>query len=167
MQSLPMVDVFAGAGGLSLGLSRAGFNAVQAVELDADACATYATLHPNTEVKQADIQRLKLRRLRGSIALLVGGPPCQPFSTGGKQLGARDDRDGFPEFLRVLDQLRPDAFLIENVAGLAAASMRPYFERLIGELEALRYVVRWRIFNAADYGVPQKRRRLFVVGLRG
>jgi DNA (cytosine-5)-methyltransferase 1 len=162
-----MVDVFAGAGGLSLGLRKAGFVPVEAIEQDSDACATYAALHPETRLDHGKpIEQAKFRHLRGSVALLAGGPPCQPFSTGGKQLGEADARDGFPQFLRALEELRPDAFLVENVAGLAATSMRPYLDRLIIALQTLGFNVDWKLINAADYGVPQKRQRLFVVGLR-
>jgi DNA (cytosine-5)-methyltransferase 1 len=163
----PMVDLFAGAGGLSLGLTAAGFDPVRAVESDVDACATYSELHPRAELDPGPIEGVKFRPLRGAVALLAGGPPCQPFSTGGKQLGAADARDGLPHFLRALDELQPDAFLIENVAGLAAASMRRYFDCLLADLRALKYAVAWKVVNAADYGVPQKRRRLFIVGMRG
>jgi DNA (cytosine-5)-methyltransferase 1 len=147
-------------------LARAGFEAIEAVEAGSDACATYSTLHPATRVEQARVEYLDFRRLRGAVALLAGGPPCQPFSTGGKQLGSSDDRDGFPEFLRVLDEVQPDSFLIENVAGLAATSMSRYFTWLLHELRELKFEVAWKVVNAADYGVPQRRRRLFVVGMR-
>jgi DNA (cytosine-5)-methyltransferase 1 len=162
-----MVDLFAGAGGLSLGLSAAGFEPVEAVECDREASTTYARLHPTARIDPGKrVEDVRLRRLRDSIALLAGGPPCQPFSTGGKQLGAHDERDGFPQFVRAVDELRPTAFLIENVAGLAAPSMARYFNGLLEDLRGLKYNVAWQVVNAADYGVPQKRRRLFIVGLR-
>jgi DNA (cytosine-5)-methyltransferase 1 len=164
---LPMVDVFSGAGGLSLGLSDAGFEPIEAVERDRDACETYSSLHPDVELDVGKaIEDVTFRRMRGEVALLAGGPPCQPFSTGGKRLGSGDDRDGFPEFLRALREIRPDAFLVENVAGLGSPAMRPYFARLIRQLRGHGFSVSWKIVNAADYGVPQKRRRLFIVGMR-
>lgn len=166
--SLPMIDLFAGAGGLSLGLSSAGFDPVEAVEVDEDACTTYAWLHPSAALDAGKpIEDVDFRRLRGEVALLAGGPPCQPFSTGGKQLGADDGRDGFPEFLRALAAIRPDTFLVENVAGLAAPSMRDYLGRLLRRFRGHGYTVSCALLNAADHGVPQKRRRLFMVGMRG
>ncbi len=116
---------------------------------------------------QADITTLDLKADRGRFALVAGGPPCQPFSVGGKRLAADDARNGIPQFLRALADLRPHAFLMENVPGLAVSTKRPYFLAVLGRLERLGYLTTWRVLEAADYGVPQTRRRLFVVGTRG
>ena len=163
---LPALDLFCGAGGLSLGLRRSGFVPVAAVEVDQYACATYRSLHPRTDLLHADIRQVSFRRLRGEVAVVAGGPPCQPFSTGGLRRGAADPRDGFPAFLKVLDEVRPDGVLIENVAGLGRGSTAPYLRALLGELADRSFEVSWTTLAATDYGVPQRRERLFIVGTR-
>jgi DNA (cytosine-5)-methyltransferase 1 len=163
---LPMIDLFAGAGGLSLGLSRAGLSVLGAIEQDPDACASFASLHRGTEIEAGSIEEISFRPYRGQVALLAGGPPCQPFSNGGKRQGKGDPRNGFPEFLRAITEVQPDAVLIENVPGLASGKRRVYFGSLIRSLRARRYAVTWMVLNAAEYGVPQKRSRLFIVGSR-
>jgi DNA (cytosine-5)-methyltransferase 1 len=164
---VPVLDIFAGAGGLSLGLERAGFTVAAGAEWDRDACATYAAAHPRASVLAGDVAAMSFRRWRGQVEVLAGGPPCQPWSTGGKRLGAGDPRNGWPSFIRALREIRPRAFLAENVAGLAAAGRRPHLRALLGDLAALGFAVSWAIVNAADYGVPQKRSRLLIVGVRG
>jgi len=160
------LDVFCGAGGLSLGLEAAGISVVAGVELDPDAAGTWAALHPGSELLQRDAGKVQWRRFDG-IDLVVGGPPCQPWSTGGLRRGEEDGRDGWPAFLSALSCLRPQAFVAENVAGLAEGSMRARWQALHERLVALGYTVTAKVVNAADYGVPQKRRRLIVVGMRG
>jgi DNA (cytosine-5)-methyltransferase 1 len=163
---LPAVDLFAGAGGLSLGLGAAGFSAIAAVESDRAASATYRACHPGAEVIEADIATVDFERHRGRFALVAGGPPCQPFSVGGKRLAAFDPRDGIPQFLRAVAQIQPTAVLMENVAGLAASTKRAYLESILDGLAQLGYCTTWQVLQAADYGVPQTRERLFVVGSR-
>lgn len=164
---LPLVDLFSGAGGLSLGLTSAGFKPIVAVEIDPYACETYGALHPSTDLLEADIRQIGFRRLRGEVAVVAGGPPCQPFSTGGLRRGGDDPRNGFPAFVRALREIQPEAFLIENVAGLGRGRARSYLQALIVELESLGFDVSWQMLAAADYGVPQRRERLFIVGTRG
>jgi DNA (cytosine-5)-methyltransferase 1 len=161
------IDLFAGAGGLSLGLEAAGFAPVAAVEWCPDASASYRALHPGARVMEADVTALDFSAERGRFALVAGGPPCQPFSVGGKRLAADDPRNGIPQFLRAIAQLQPAAFVMENVAGLAMATKRAYFHNVLAQIERLGYAINWRVVEAADFGVPQKRRRLFVVGTRG
>ncbi len=164
---LPGLDLFCGAGGLSLGLTWSGFAPVVAVEIDAYACDTYRSLHPRTDLLHADIRQVSFRRLRGEVAIVAGGPPCQPFSTGGLRRGAADPRDGFPAFLQVLDEVRPDGFLIENVAGLGRGRTAPYLRALLDELTTRGFSVSWTTLAATDFGVPQRRERVFIVGTRG
>ena len=164
MPAMECIDLFSGAGGLSLGLSQAGIVVRAAVECDAHACETYAAAHRHTDLRATDIRASSFRQYRG-IDLVAAGPPCQPFSSGGKRLGNADDRDLMPSFIRVIEEVRPRAFLMENVPGLGAAGRTSYFTAVLSALTELQYTVSWAVLNAADYGVPQKRRRLFVVGL--
>lgn len=161
------IDVFAGAGGLSLGLEAAGFRFLVAIEAQADASATYRTQHAGATVLDVDVATVDFRPMRGDLALVAGGPPCQPFSVGGKRLAADDPRNGIPQFLRAVAEIRPKAFLMENVAGLAASTKRAYLLDVVGQFERLGYSTTWSVLQAADYGVPQNRPRLFVVGISG
>jgi DNA (cytosine-5)-methyltransferase 1 len=162
-----VLDIFAGAGGLSIGLAKAGFDIVAGAEWDRDACETFAKAHPTADVIEGDVNTVAFRPWRDDVEVLVGGPPCQPWSSGGKRLGAEDPRDGWPAFLRALGEIRPRAFIAENVAGFGGGAQRGHFRALVAELENLRFTVAARVVNAADYGVPQKRQRLLIVGIRG
>ena len=162
----PVVDLFSGAGGLSLGLAMAGFDVVAAAELDVDSCKTFAKTHPDADVRDGDIASIDFHDLRGEVLTIAAGVPCQPFSSGGKRLGEADPRDGFPQFFRVLSEVEPEVVLIENVAGLTRGTRREYLERIVAELEGHGFKVSWSVLNAADFGVPQKRQRLFIVGTR-
>jgi len=159
------VDLFCGAGGLSQGLESAGYNVVGAVERDADAAATFRTAHPHAKLQECDIADADYSDFVG-VDLVAGGPPCQPFSVGGKRLAEADPRNGFPQFVRAVGEMRPQAFLLENVAGVLTGGKRAYFEWTLRQLEDLGYQISYRRLNAADYGVPQKRQRVLAVGLR-
>lgn len=162
-----MVDLFSGAGGLSLGLKRAGFEAEFAVEVVHDACLTYSTLFPRVDLKDTDVRMVSFKHLTEKVELVAGGPPCQPFSSGGKRLAQDDSRNMVPEFLRVVEEVRPPMVLMENVPGLAAGERSQYLQSIISKLRSeLGYSVTWEIVNAADYGVPQRRKRLMIVGSR-
>ena len=178
MASVPRaVDLFAGAGGLSLGLCWAGFDVVSAVELDAWAATTYAFNHGETNVVQADITRLAddaLIELGGHarVDLLAGGPPCQGFSVAGP--AAKDPSDPrnslFMELVRAASVLQPEVIMLENVPGLLrrhTASGQRVIDLIQREFEQIGYQSEYRVFDAADYGVPQHRRRLFIVGQIG
>lgn len=158
------IDLFAGAGGLSLGLKMAGWDVQVALEIDADAVNTHRTNMPEVRHLCDDIRDVDFAEFMG-LGLIAGGPPCQPFSVSGKQLGMHDIRDMVPQFVRAVREATPTAFLLENVHGLTTAKFRPYLLEKIGELEKLGYEVHWKVLNAADYGVPQNRLRLFVVGV--
>jgi DNA (cytosine-5)-methyltransferase 1 len=160
------IDIFAGAGGLSIGLDQAMFDIVAGVEWDRDACETFAKAHPGADVIEGDVSAVPWRRWRGDVDVVVGGPPCQPWSSGGKRLGVEDPRDGWPAFLRALRGLEPRAFVAENVAGFGAGARRQQLESLVTALGALGFCVRTKVLNAADFGVPQQRHRLLIVGLR-
>jgi DNA (cytosine-5)-methyltransferase 1 len=183
-RQLRAFSLFAGAGGLDIGIEAAGFEVAYAVENDAVAVATlnlnrerwYPAL---PEVEPLDITKLdpstvmKEQKLaRGDIDLLVGGPPCVAFSKSGFHLEykreGRDPRAGLlGDYLRFLEALRPAAYLIENVYGLAYRNQSaPFFDALVDGIRELGYSVNYDVLNAADYGVPQNRQRLFVIGSR-
>jgi DNA (cytosine-5)-methyltransferase 1 len=166
MTAVGVLDLFAGAGGLSIGLGAAGFTIVAGADIDPDACDTYAKAHPAAEVLRLDVAQVSFRPWRDAVDCVAGGPPCQPWSTGGKRLGTDDPRDGWPGFLKALEEIAPRAFIAENVAGLVSGIRRPYFEALMKRLEDLGFTVASKVVNAADYGVPQNRLRLIMVGLR-
>lgn len=157
----PVVDLFAGCGGLALGFAAQGF-ATYGWERDADCCATYRqNLHdPCVQVELTPDTQLP------SAPVLIGGPPCQPFSVGGHQLGLGDARDGFPIFINAVRRLQPDLWLFENVRGLFYRN-RGYLDEILHTLRALHYLVEVVLLNAVDYGVPQNRERVIVVGHRG
>lgn len=163
--TLSAVDLFAGAGGLSLGLRQAGWKVEAAVEYDAAAMATHEANFAGVEHLCCDIRTVDFRRFAG-IDLIAGGPPCQPFSVSGKRLGSTDARDMVPEFVRAVREARPRAFLMENVPGLAMARFDDYLLDQTARLHALGYTVFKRVLCAADYGVAQNRRRLILVGIR-
>lgn len=160
---LTSIDLFCGAGGLSLGLERAGFRPLVGLDLNKDACATFRRRFPGAKVMERSISDIDFREWRG-VDLIAGGPPCQPFSNGGKRLADSDSRDMLPEFVRAVNEALPGAFIMENVAGLLAPRNRDYFDRILATIDNRYTVLNPRIVNAADYGVPQKRLRVMVIG---
>jgi DNA (cytosine-5)-methyltransferase 1 len=160
------LDLFSGPGGLSLGMKRADIEPVACVEKSKDAVATYDAHTPTAEHFRSDIRAISFERYRGKVDVVFGGPPCQPFSTGGLRRGTADARNMFPEFIRALREVQPAAFLAENVPGLATRNRVQYLAELLAEFEALGFNVSWHVVSAADYGVPQKRRRLIIVGMK-
>lgn len=161
------IDLFSGAGGLSLGLKRAGFQVAACVELNRDAMDTYSNHDTRATHLNEDVRSIDFNRYRGVVDLVSGGPPCQPFSVGGLRKAHADSRDMIPEFVRCLREVRPEAFLMENVPGLMLKKTRPYFDSVIACLSSCGYRLNWAVLNAADYGVPQKRKRLIIVGAKG
>ncbi len=159
------LELCAGAGGQALGLERAGFEHRALVELDAQACATLQHNRPTWEVHLSDLHAFDARRFRG-VDLVAGGVPCPPFSKAGKQLGASDERDLFPQAIRVVDETRPQAVMLENVRGLLDAVFVDYRQKIARQLQALGYWTDWHLFNAADFGVSQLRPRVVCVALR-
>jgi DNA (cytosine-5)-methyltransferase 1 len=161
------IDLFAGAGGLTLGMKAAGVQTVCAVEIDQYRTQTYATHSPQAEIITADVRQVRFAKYRGTVELVYGGPPCQPFSSGGLRKSHADGRNMIPEFVRAVREVQPEAFVMENVPGLVAGDRVKYLSEVIEELADLGFCLNWQVLNATDFGVPQKRRRLFVVGLRG
>lgn len=196
------LELFSGAGGMALGIENAGFRHAAVLERDSDACATIrrnqSSLHLENygwPVHEMDVRSFNYDSVKEEIQLLAGGPPCQPFSLGGKHAGYRDERNMFPEVFRAIRALKPKAVLIENVRGLGRSSFSEYFNYILTQLKFpevvrrsdekwkdhfhrvqwhakarpqknLTYDVHFKIVNAADYGVPQARERVFIVAFR-
>jgi DNA (cytosine-5)-methyltransferase 1 len=198
------VELFAGAGGLGLGVSRAGFRPVQVVEWDRWCCDTIrenrafgiSELAGWPEPTEGDVRYVDFRRHENNIELVTGGPPCQPFSLGGKHGAHLDSRDMWPEAVRAVREVKPLAFIFENVKGLTRANFASYLAYIVlqltypeltrrsdevwsahlGRLErhhtargsksGLTYRVVYRVLNAANYGIPQRRERVVFVGFR-
>lgn len=196
------VELFAGAGGLAMGVSQAGFQHQAIIERDRHACATIREnrkrgIRPARDwpLFEGDIRTFDYSAITNQVDLLAGGPPCQPFSLGGKHRGYQDNRNLFPEAIKAVRLLKPRVFMFENVKGLLRQSFAKYFEYIIlqlsypeirptdnqdwtthlslleqhhthGRERGLRYRVVFRMLNAANFGVPQKRERVFIVGFR-
>jgi DNA (cytosine-5)-methyltransferase 1 len=195
------VELFAGAGGLAMGMSNAGFNHAAVIEWDHDACETFREnqrhhlgLVEQWPLFEGDVRKFDYSKIGDDVMVVSGGPPCQPFSLGGKHRGYMDERDMFPEAVRAIRELRPRAFIFENVKGLLRETFSNYFEYIHLQLtypgftrrkteswkehrvrlekhhtsrqHRSEYNVVFRLLNAADYGVPQRRERVFLVGFR-
>jgi len=159
------IEFCAGAGGQALGLEQAGFKHAALVEIEPDFAKTLRLNRPAWDVYAADMNTFDGTPYRG-VELLTGGLPCPPFSIAGKQLGDKDERNLFPAALRLIDEIRPKAVMIENVRGFLSAVFEDYRLHLKKQLDKLGYFADWRLFNASDYGVPQLRPRVVIVALR-
>jgi len=199
------IELFAGGGGLALGVHEAGFQHLLVSELDRRACETLRenvaedfeslTNDGRWPLLAGDVAAIDWSSFEGRVDLLAGGAPCQPFSLGGRHRGDQDKRNLFPEVFRALREVRPRAFLLENVRGLLRESFRPYFDYILDQLRepylapkqgeswerhkarlesrgsargdaSDRYVVHKLLVNAADYGLPQNRHRVLIIGFR-
>ncbi|WP_234397296.1 DNA cytosine methyltransferase [Polynucleobacter asymbioticus] len=165
MNKLTSIEICAGAGGQALGLELAGFEHEAAIEIDKNACATLRLNRPNWNVIEADLKEISVKNFKG-IDLFAGGVPCPPFSIAGKQLGENDERDLFPDALRMISECNPKAVLLENVRGLSSPKFNDYRMRIIQRLGEMGYEVGWKVLNASDYGVPQLRPRFILVALK-
>lgn len=159
------LELCAGAGGQALGLESAGFCHVGLVEIDPDACETLRLNRQHWAVVQKDVREIDGRHYRG-IELLAGGVPCPPFSLAGKQLGPDDERDLFPEAIRLVEESKPAAVMLENVRGFASDRFISYRRDLFERLERMGYRPDWRVLEAFRFGVPQLRPRFVLVALR-
>ncbi len=197
------IELFAGAGGLGIGLCQSGFRPTEVVEWDHWCCDT---IRENKRARvssvtqwpspiEGDIRDIDFRKYEGKVALVSGGPPCQPFSLGGKHRAHADNRDMWSEAVRVVRETTPPAFVFENVKGLTRATFATYLAYIVHQLSypellrkpdeewfshmarleahhtsgretGLKYNVVYRVLNAADYGVPQRRERVVFVGFR-
>jgi DNA (cytosine-5)-methyltransferase 1 len=159
------LELCAGAGGQALGLEQAGFDHAALVELDPMACATLRLNRPNWTVVEGDLRAFDARTY-ADVDLVAGGVPCPPFSKAGRQLGAADERDLFPEAVRIVDETRPRAVMLENVRGLLDAVFEDYRTKIEGQLRKLGYKPGWKLLNASDFGVSQLRPRVVFVGIK-
>ncbi len=166
MAKLKSIEICAGAGGQALGLEKAGFEHTVLVEIEPLACQTLLHNRPSWNVIEGDVKLFDATSYRGEIDLLAGGVPCPPFSIAGKQLGHLDDRDLFPEAIRLVKECDPKAILLENVKGLLNPKFDSYRKIIIKELENLGYKCDWRLLNSSDYGVSQLRPRAILVALK-
>lgn len=187
------LELFSGAGGLAKGLELAGFTHAKFVEFDRNACNSLRMNFDPHLVFEGDVRNFDFSCV-DNIDLIAGGPPCQPFSLGGRHRAHEDDRDMFPFAAKAVSQHQPRAFVFENVKGILRQSFSAYFEYVILRLtypdvainsceswsdhfarlqdiqwsqhQGLKYRVQFKLLNAADYGVPQVRERVFIVGVR-
>lgn len=162
---LNSIEICAGAGGQALGLEQAGFEYVSLVELERPACETLRINRNHWNVTEGDLRHYSADKWKG-IELLAGGVPCPPFSKAGKQLGIDDERDLFPEAIRLVSECKPQAVMLENVRGLLDKVFDGYREKIVCDLKKLGYIAEWKLLNASDFGVPQLRPRVVFVALR-
>lgn len=160
------IEVCAGAGGQALGLERAAFDHLAAVEIDAYASATLRLNRPEWNVVEEDLHTWDPEPYVGQVDLFAGGVPCPPFSMAGKQLGSDDERDLFPRALDLIEVLDPPAVLLENVRGLSGSRFAEYRAQILERLANMGYSADWKLLNASDFGVPQLRPRFILVALK-
>ncbi len=187
----PVVSLFTGAGGLDIGLEESGFHTAVCVENDEDCRETLRFNRPewklfeesvkierNRKTKRipGDIRDISADELlkfsglkKGKVSLVVGGAPCQPFSNIGKKLGKNDEKNGdlFLEFARIVKGISPEAFIFENVVGITQKKHSDVLEYMIDKFKGLGYGISYTVLNAANYGVPQRRERFFLIGIKG
>jgi DNA (cytosine-5)-methyltransferase 1 len=168
-----VIDLFAGAGGMTEGLRKAGFKSVLANEYDEMAAKTFQFNHSNVPMIVRDIKELTIEEILditklkvGELSLVAGGPPCQGFSLAGPRLDGDPRNQMFKEFVRVVDGLKPEAFLFENVSGIVSMSKGSALQAVLAEFSRIGYKCVYRIVSAADYGVPQARPRFILFGTR-
>ena len=159
------IEICAGAGGQALGLEQAGFEHTSLVELDPHACQTLRVNRMNWNVVEANVMEYSASSWKG-IDLFAGGVPCPPFSKAGKQLGKDDERDLFPEALRLVSECRPRAIMLENVRGLLDPVFSDYREHILAQLAKMGYKGQWQLLQASKFGVSQLRPRAVLVALR-
>lgn len=162
-----LISLFSGAGGLDLGFQIAGFRIMIANEIDAKICPTFRANFPDVHLIEGDIRKLSPSDFPDDIDGIIGGPPCQSWSEGGKQLGLDDERGKmFLTYIDFIQAKQPKFFVIENVKGILGDKHFQTFMKMLDQLKNAGYVVHYQLMNAMDYHVPQERYRVFVVGIR-
>lgn len=165
MRKPTSVEICAGAGGQALGLEMAGFEHVALIEIDKHACATLRLNRPDWNVLCMDVHHVKGEWFP-DVDLLAGGVPCPPFSVAGKQLGDKDERNLFPEAIRLAKEINPRAIMLENVRGLMDPQFDWYRAWIADQLGKLGYAIHWKLLQSSEYGVSQLRPRVLCVGIR-
>jgi DNA (cytosine-5)-methyltransferase 1 len=166
MELMLSMEICAGAGGQALGLEQAGFKHIALIEIEPSACATLRANRPCWNVIECDVRSFSAKGFAG-VDLIAGGVPCPPFSVAGKQLGRKDERDLFPEALRLVRECNPKAVMLENVRGLFDPKFYEYRENIRRQLEDMGYECFWELIQANHYGVPQQRPRTILAALKG
>lgn len=168
-----VIDLFAGAGGMTEGLRKAGFQSVLANEYDDMAGLTFKVNHPNVPLVLKDVKDLSVGEVLtltglevGELSLIAGGPPCQGFSLAGPRLDGDPRNQMFKEFVRLVNGLRPEVFLFENVSGIKSMTGGSVLNAIIAEFTSIGYECEYKVLSAADYGVPQARPRFILIGVR-
>lgn len=165
-EDITALELFAGGGGLALGLEQAGIKTLAHVELDKYCCETLKLNRPDWNVICSDITNVDFKPFRGKIDIVTGGFPCQAFSYAGKKLGLEDTRGTlFYEFARCVKETAPSVFMAENVRGLISHDNGRTLSTIIDVFTELGYYVQYKLLNAVDYGVPQKRERIVIIGI--
>ena len=159
------VEICAGAGGQALGLDMAGFKHIALVEYEPEYCQVLRQNRPDWNVICCDVRKFDGTPYAG-VDLLAGGVPCPPFSAASKQLGQKDERDLFPEAIRLIKEMKPKAVMLENVRGFLDKKFDTYREYIIRSIRRQGYKVQIRLLHSSDYGVPQLRPRVVIVGIR-
>lgn len=163
------IDLFAGAGGLSLGAKRAGVNVSLAVEIDKYAAQTYSTNHPETKIIVDDIRNVShLYKPRNATKILFGGPPCQGFSDSNRRTRNKNNPENWllKEFLRIASEWKPEWVVFENVRGFVTTENKLFINSIVNDFEDIGYSCSWKILNAYDFGIPQNRSRFFLIASR-
>ena len=159
------IEICAGAGGQAIGLEQAGFEHLALVEIESIACETLRLNRPNWNIINKDVKDFSATYFK-NVDLFAGGVPCPPFSIAGKQLGQLDERDLFPEAIRLVKECHPKAVMLENVRGLLDIKFKEYRRHILNEFYKMGYQCDWKLFNACDYGVSQLRPRAILVALK-
>ncbi len=162
---LTCVEICAGAGGQALGLALAGFKHEAVVELEPEYCEVLKSNRPDWPVICTDVRGFSGKAYFG-VDLFAGGVPCPPFSVAGKQMGPEDERDLFPQALRLIGEIKPKAVMLENVRGFLDKKFEGYRQHLFASIESMGYRVYMQVLHASDFGVPQLRPRVVIVALR-
>ena len=159
------IELCAGGGGQALGLEQSGFEHLALFDIDHNCCTTLRQNRDRWNVVQSDINHVDGTQYRG-VDLLAGGLPCPPFSVAGKQLGYADERDLFPAAIRLVDEVRPRALMLENVRGILEPRFLHYRQSILRRLKKLGYCGAWQLLNASEFGVSQHRRRAVLVAVQ-
>lgn len=161
---LTFIELCAGAGGQALGLAMAGFVPAALVEIEESYCKILKNNRSEWNVICKDLHNFKGAPFQG-VDLLSGGVPCPPFSVAGKQLGAKDERDLFPEAIRLIREIKPRAVMLENVKGFLSPKFENYRNLILSQIKALGYEVQLKLLQASDFGGPQLRPRVVIIGI--